>query len=274
MKKTNLFFWGIAAVLSLALCFGRSASPAFAEGTSSSVTENAVYCKVVATVNWSTVTVSVFPTDGNLSNSNIVPMPAWYTFSSQAIASIPTNTVIIPLTNGQGNATITIPGLYTVGSSLVAPDGSLIKRLDTRFTINNPTPVNYIDVAMQRELTSSSQNIYKYKVTVWNNGNNAVNNFTVKDYIPSNAVVTYAPGGVLNQWVITWAVNTLAAGQSKTFFIEFKRIKEGVLKTKWEVCNYEGMNSLVTPHDIDSTACNMWVNGTVTQDDEAAHTTN
>jgi len=59
----------------------------------------------------------------------------------------------------------------------------------------------------------------KYEVVVSNTGDVAMTGFTVTDYIPEGMVLVSAPGGTYERGMVTWYIDHLDAGQTRTFNI-------------------------------------------------------
>ena len=114
----------------------------------------------------------------------------------------------------------------------------------------------FIDLSLRKELLGISRSgIYRYRVTVSNNGNASVFDFTVKDYVSSNAIVLYAnEQGIIQNNIITRSVGALQAGDSTTFVVELKKITRGELVNKAEICDYEEAGQFSDP---DSAPCTM-----------------
>ena len=122
-----------------------------------------------------------------------------------------------------------------------------------------------IDLSLTKELVSTNSLVFKYKITVRNEGSETATNFTVKDYKPSTAQFAYTYGGIISNNTVTWKVASLWVWASKVLYVEIKRGK-GMLINKAEVCDYEEAGEREDP---DSNPCTMGPNGNPVQDDES-----
>lgn len=126
----------------------------------------------------------------------------------------------------------------------------------------------FVDLSLRKELLGVSRSgIYRYRITVSNDGNASALDFTVKDYVSSNAFVLYASDqGLVQNNTVTWSVDTLQAGESVTFVVELKKVARADVVNKAEVCDYEETGE---SQDPDSASCSMGWDWLPLEDDEA-----
>jgi uncharacterized repeat protein (TIGR01451 family) len=136
------------------------------------------------------------------------------------------------------------------------------------------TPAPRFDLSLDKDFLGSGSAFVVwqeigFKITVTNSGNIPVNNFTVKDYLPTDLTFVSASHNAIHvSGTVTWTVS-LAPNTSTTLYVTWlATANPGSHINSAEICNYTGMSN---SGDIDSNPCN-GVNANEDDDDMVTFT--
>jgi uncharacterized repeat protein (TIGR01451 family) len=139
------------------------------------------------------------------------------------------------------------------------------------------TPVPVFDLSLDKDFLGTSAAFVVgdqiwFKITITNSGNTTVNNFQVKDYLPTDLTFVSASHDGIHIWgTVTWTLS-LAPNQSIIVYMTWlATANPGSHINGAEICNYTGVSASTNPHDIDSNPCN-GVNANEDDDDTVIFT--
>ncbi|MBE6759555.1 MAG: DUF11 domain-containing protein, partial [Ruminococcaceae bacterium] len=153
--------------------------------------------------------------------------PAGTTISDAGTGTVNGSTVTFVIPSIESGATATVSFAVTVDAS-VSGTGNLantayVTYRDRESTIDQTIPTNTTGHAILTAVKAGGDaefygagDVYTYNITVTNNGSAAAQNVVVTDTIPEGVTLYNAKNAVVNGNVLTWTIDKLEAGASKT----------------------------------------------------------
>ncbi len=159
--------------------------------------------------------------------------PAGTTISDAGNGTVNGSTVTFVIPSIESGATATVSFAVTVDAS-ISGTGNLantayVTYRDRESTIDQTIPTNTTGHAILTAVKAGGDaefygagDVYTYNITVTNNGSAAAQNVVVTDTIPEGVSLYNAKNASVNGDVLTWTIDKLEAGASKTVAFDVK----------------------------------------------------